>query len=830
MSWNYNKNTRGALKTLPIHDETTCTSCFFHADAGYTVEIDVKHYHLETVVAEVYGDVELEMALMNPGAAVNVKKVQRVMDAELFRVTFMLGPIPITVSLNLGVDLGLHLTVQEIGKTPHIQAQGSGHVRFGKQYHRGAGWSPIHTHSLDLSFDSAGGTLKADLLLYANVVPTLKLHHIGSASVIITPALDVGLTAGLPQGECDFKPLQDKHPVCAFSEGVDTGCALGITVSPSINVALHFELDITLFHKTIYKKMFQPIQLLQKTFAIQGFPKCLVGSWSKASKRRRSLLTVLATGVAGTTSPLSTTTATRKLGDTNVGAIRSDLPSPRDYLKNTGKNTPCTNDCTGQGFCVDATANSFGCFCLGGWTGDDCATAVVEVDATGVTVVQGGLHPQPNMCGHGKVFHRDTSVESMYLHTCQGRTHEHYCASGNATEMKVMDDTVRAALHTFAEAGYSCSSAFAELQCRLTFPSVHSKDNQRLLPVSHESCVELFTPCLGEELAEKDICSSGSSGTGSDFRNGGYAGVAAANSPWNTIDLPKLFANEHVVPGQKNEKRRLLVSSHPMLTPPAAHSACTIAPTTLQGCPERQGLLVHVNLDVFGSVAEMDAFVVKQVKTLTVQGDDATVCKESYRLHLCQSTMPVCNHYGNPQKMLWVECVDNYMQCPELGAGTGSEDPSYYGLVDDFSAHNITNRAMYAKDVCSDQSDRYTRQFVGKHAVECGMEPTMLGEGTAWFDNVAVFGPVLFLVGLLVGALLVGVVAVMKIKQMQKSIAEGAVLKCPPTTIELPSGGGGEYDPRMSMTSAAFPTPSKDTAGEVQKMNPMAEKNSLPSA
>ena len=34
MSWNYNTNTGKALKTLPIHGSTACTSCFFHADAG----------------------------------------------------------------------------------------------------------------------------------------------------------------------------------------------------------------------------------------------------------------------------------------------------------------------------------------------------------------------------------------------------------------------------------------------------------------------------------------------------------------------------------------------------------------------------------------------------------------------------------------------------------------------------------------------------------------------------------------------------------------------------------------------------------------------------
>ena len=122
------------------------------------------------MLAEVYGDVQLELAMTNPGVAADVHKLDKVMDAELFSVSFMLGPIPITVSLDLEVDLGLRFTVQEVGQTPHIHAQGNGHIRFGKQYDRsnGLGWQPVNSHTLDLSFDSSGGTAHADLYLYGN--------------------------------------------------------------------------------------------------------------------------------------------------------------------------------------------------------------------------------------------------------------------------------------------------------------------------------------------------------------------------------------------------------------------------------------------------------------------------------------------------------------------------------------------------------------------------------------------------------------------------------------------------------------------------------------
>ena len=63
LNWNYDKETGSALKSLPIHGQTACSSCFFHADAGYKVAITIEHYHLNTVLAEVYGDVQLELAM-----------------------------------------------------------------------------------------------------------------------------------------------------------------------------------------------------------------------------------------------------------------------------------------------------------------------------------------------------------------------------------------------------------------------------------------------------------------------------------------------------------------------------------------------------------------------------------------------------------------------------------------------------------------------------------------------------------------------------------------------------------------------------------------------
>ena len=125
MDWNYNKNTGRALKSYDIGSgKTSCSSCFFHFKSGYIVEIDVKKYHLQKLHAEVYGDAKMELAMTNPGlAAVDIQKTDNVMNKQLFSWSFAIGPVPLTVSLDLEVDLGLHLTIKETGKLPHVHVK-----------------------------------------------------------------------------------------------------------------------------------------------------------------------------------------------------------------------------------------------------------------------------------------------------------------------------------------------------------------------------------------------------------------------------------------------------------------------------------------------------------------------------------------------------------------------------------------------------------------------------------------------------------------------------------------------------------------------------------
>jgi len=383
-----------------------------------------------------------------------------------------------------------------------------------------------------------------------------------------------------------------------------------------------------------------------------------------------------------------------------------------------------------------------------------------------------------------------TSPEAKYLNVCKGRTNQLFCASGNVTEMQMMDDTVRQTLRSYAEGGYSCSSAMAELQCRLTFPAVLALDNQRILPISQDSCVDMFTPCLGSEEAEA-ICDEASSGSGSQ----GYAGIATDNSPWATTKLPTLFDSEHVAA--------------------EIHTNCTVAPSTLKACPERSGKAVHVNTDIFTNMQDMDDYILNMLKT---SESNTTVCLESFRLHLCQSTMPICNEYGNPIKMKWNDCVSMYEACPELGHHV----PGKYGMqdmLDDPDPNNITNTLEileYAKAVCTDQTDYFTRANVGNHPVTCGLELEAIPPVAPWHQDISIIGPVCGLAGLLLGVSIMAVVIVLQKKKAEALASEdenavGVSMK--------------QYSHKQeeSMTNIAFPT----SEGTESVNNPMA-KASMP--
>jgi len=332
---------------------------------------------------------------------------------------------------------------------------------------------------------------------------------------------------------------------------------------------------------------------------------------------------------------------------------------------------------------------------------------------------------------------------------------------------------VRDTLLSFTEDGFPCSAAMAELQCRLTFPAVPSGDNNgRIAPISFDSCVTLFTPCLGS-LDSAQICSDASSGEASQ----GYAGIASRGSPWNTTRFPPLFDAE-------------TVSN-------SLHSKCSVAPADLQGCPERAGHMVHVNTDVFMNLEQMDAFVVQSLANSTY-ADDYAPCQAEYRKHLCQTTMPECNTYGNPMKMKYDECITMMTTCPYLG----EKNPDLYD-ISDLDNDTVAIR-KYARAVCRDDSDFFTRSNVGKHAVTCGLETPMLSAPvppTPWHQDTTVMYPVCVLAGFLLGIMLN---VVLSLYYKSKSPVE-ANKEASNKARNKMKGTIYQHQPQISMTNVAYP-------------------------
>jgi hypothetical protein len=566
-----------------------------------------------------------------------------------------------------------------------------------------------------------------------------------------------------------------------------------MTATPSVNVELVFDLDIELFKRTIYAKKWPPISLLQKTFKIGGLPKCLISKWSwEHEKGHRRLGVVPAPhpfGAVNNIAKANTMPAPHPFDPVNDFAVGNSLePSPsaslpptnrfaiastvrdpnmddiRTYLQNRGAGTPCSKDCSGRGFCLNTiflgtntTKDAdFKCVCQSSWTGDDCTIPLITVvdgpglqgheegldGIGGVTAVEGGLHPRPAKCGHGVTVSVDDE-EYKALRVCQGRTNPLICASGNMTEMRILDDTISKVLRGYTETGYPCASAMAELQCRMSFPAVIDPQQLTIAPVSFTSCVDLFEPCMGETTATT-LCSAASGDSAAQE----YAGVAAPNSPWNTTELPSLFTAET----EANTQHRQCVSTE------GFH---------LIGCPAATGRMVHINTDVWESVDQIDAYVFRQIN-----GTDSQ-CNKATRIRLCQEAMPICNVFGNPIKIPFEECTNMVSLCPDLS----DKEPGDYGLDDnvDFGTQNLVD---YSEAVCSDESDFFTRNFVGKHPVLCGLEPFMATEAppTQPTSAVAIIAVVAVLVGIVVGTV-VALVVVKKIATTRSGDTPDELLK-----------------------------------------------------
>ena len=187
----------------------------------------------------------------------------------------------------------------------------------------------------------------------------------------------------------------------------------------------------------------------------------------------------------------------------------------------------------------------------------------------------------------------------------------------------------------------------AEFQCRATFPAMR---NGSITPVTFDSCVDLFTACLGVDAGT--FCRSAGPGSGA-----GLAAVALPKSPWPTVALPSLRQAEAGA------------SSN-------GHSTCTLAEAAvskdmqskvalLPGCPSKTGKTVRVNSDIWNNVSHIDGWIVEKLASSKSQAavdpssplamNASSQCVEVLRTQLCHMHMPECNMQGGPIKMTYVD-------------------------------------------------------------------------------------------------------------------------------------------------------------------------------
>ena len=140
----------------------------------------------------------------------------------------------------------------------------------------------------------------------------------------------------------------------------------------------------------------------------------------------------------------------------------------------------------------------------------------------------------------------------------------------------------------------------------------------------------------------------------------------------------------------------------------------------------------------------------------------------------------------------------------------------FYIIICFFYLHTTVEILEYAKAVCTDQTDYFTRANVGNHPVTCGMELEAIPPVAPWHQDISIIGPVCGLAGLLLGVSIMAVVIVLQKKKAEALASEdenavGVSMK--------------QYSHKQeeSMTNIAFPT-SEDTESV---NNPMA-KASMP--
>ena len=164
-----------------------CQDCYFHADFGWSVGIDLTWYTLHSAHAFAHANGKLNLGLKSgvTGTLMDVKESITVMnETNLIEIPIDIGPIKFTIVISLQVDLGIEIKLSVLPSTDDtsavtapstssvaIAAHAECSFKTGTEYKDGE-WKPIQEHSYSKSITNPSRErLQLDIIPSVTITP-----------------------------------------------------------------------------------------------------------------------------------------------------------------------------------------------------------------------------------------------------------------------------------------------------------------------------------------------------------------------------------------------------------------------------------------------------------------------------------------------------------------------------------------------------------------------------------------------------------------------------------------------------------------------------------
>ncbi len=597
-------------------------------DLGWRAELHIRGYGLaKNTQAYVYGDAKAWLEARGSGELGSTKGGFGLFDMNICRVPFTLGPLVVTLELNLKADFSYSMSVKSSAPM-HIDAHAEGHFKGGITYD-GYKWHWLNTKSFSYNYDHSDmPSLEVDMTPAITFTPYLKFSNWDGfrISLPITASVDMVVKE---EGSCD-----------AY-----------LSMRPRIVVKMETTIDPTFYGYQLAAAHHWTSTFYDHSYSGAGF---CAASW------RRDRLLKSPEDVAAKDAQVT--------GHLTKSQSEDRGPPPAT--------SPCTNDCSGHGYCA-TSAKKPHCTCFEGWEGELCGMPgpLRYIPETGKA--QHAEVPVPGKCAF-----EPSQASSLGLQVCKDKTEEYVCVDPSL--VKSLEADAGLYMRKATALGRQCTHALSNFFCHNAFPSAN-KDSWAYVPVAHKDCVAQLSKCVPSENAEAMCTSVG---------------------PKTLGPLASVAAPESVGPTSTKGK------PHPDLATEHAHNAkCVENTTVLASCTHRKGYKSFLDEHVFASVEDADAWVTRQVNAYRLNmensgkytDDEVAMCGNVRKDQLCSIHLPVCEVDGSPQKIRYGECQAMWKMCPKA-------------MKEKWS--------LTSEEDCKNQALFYVRNYVGEDEHACGFNST----------------------------------------------------------------------------------------------------------